>query len=160
MLICSNGWTQLVIDRGFQNAGFCILKFTMSNNKRVSILMQVEPLSLLHFVPNYITNCGDLPRKSLQTLKKHQKLGKNDDEISCPTHWFLVSKNPILQTRSITKSNPMHQVWLFRPPFINGRPQDLVSVFWRKKKPLPPFFESKCPFFIYIIFHFFHSHHL
>ena len=69
--------------------------------------------ALLHFVPNYITNCGDLPRKSLQTLKKHQKLGKNDDEISCPTHWFLVSKNPILQTRSITKSNPMHQVWLF-----------------------------------------------
>ena len=45
MLICSNGWTQLVIDRGFQKAGFCILKFTMSNNKRVSILMQVEPLS-------------------------------------------------------------------------------------------------------------------
>ena len=43
--------------------------------------MQVEPLSLLHFVPNYITNCGDLPRKSLQTLKKHQKLGKNDDEM-------------------------------------------------------------------------------
>ena len=45
MLICSKGWTQLVIDRGFQKAGFCILEFTMSNNKRVSILMQVEPLS-------------------------------------------------------------------------------------------------------------------
>jgi len=25
---------------------------------------------------------------------------------------------------------------LFRAPFINGRPQDLVSVFWKKPKPL------------------------
>merc|ERR1712001_364742 len=41
---------------------------------------------------------------------------------------------------------------LFRPPFINGRPQDSDSVFW-KKKGLVPFFEVKAPlFFIYIIF--------
>ena len=32
---------------------------------------------------------------------------------------------------------------VFRPPFINGRPQDSVSVFWT----LVPFFEPKPPFF-------------
>ena len=42
----------------------------------------------------------------------------------------------------------------FRPPFINGRPQDSDSVFWKKKKkPLTPVFEEFSPvFFISIIF--------
>ena len=30
-------------------------------------------------------------------------------------------------------------VLIFRPPFINGRPQDLVSVFWKKKSQSPCF---------------------
>ena len=33
----------------------------------------------------------------------------------------------------------------FRPPFINGRPQDLVSVFW-KKGHYPPFLSQSVPF--------------
>merc|ERR1712218_539148 len=44
---------------------------------------------------------------------------------------------------------------LFRPPFINGRPQDSDSVFWKKKKkkPLTPVFEEfSYVFFICIIF--------
>ena len=40
----------------------------------------------------------------------------------------------------------------FRPPFINGRPQNLVSVFWKKPKPLflrnfPLFFSFASFFF-------------
>ena len=35
-----------------------------------------------------------------------------------------------------------------------------IPIQFLEERKLPPFFESKCPFFIYIIFHFFHSHHL
>ena len=35
-----------------------------------------------------------------------------------------------------------------------------IPIQFLEERTLPPFFESKCPFFIYIIFHFFHSHHL
>ena len=45
-----------------------------------------------------------------------------------------------------------NDIMFFRPPFINGRPQDSDSVFW-KKKPLTPVFEEFSPvFFICIIF--------
>ena len=40
---------------------------------------------------------------------------------------------------------------LFRPPFINGRPQDSDSVFW-KKKPLTPVFEEFSPVFLFASF--------
>ena len=40
---------------------------------------------------------------------------------------------------------------IFRPPFINGRPQDSVSVFG-EKKALVPFFEVKAPLFSFKTF--------
>ena len=40
---------------------------------------------------------------------------------------------------------------IFRPPFINGRPQDTDSVFWKKKKALVPVFGAIFPLFSFFI---------
>ena len=40
---------------------------------------------------------------------------------------------------------------IFRPPFINGRPQETVLVFWRKKA-LVPVFEAIFPLFSFASF--------
>merc|ERR1711884_361368 len=46
----------------------------------------------------------------------------------------------------------IHDIYFFRPPFINGRPQDSDSVFW--KKAIVPFFEVKAPLFSFTSFSF------
>ena len=88
------------------------------------------------------------------------------NEVSCKyihIHFFCYLKKPrnisdknqhnYVQKIHPKKRNTTYFFALFRPPFINGRPQDSVSVFG---KALVPFFEAISPCFFHL---FFHLHH-
>ena len=76
-------------------------------------------------------------------------------ELSSTNGIFQVQFNGLIQ---IPQNNCATVV--VRPPFINGRPQDLVSVFLEKKPShLPLFFGNFPPFFHFFLF-VFQSHHL
>ena len=80
----------------------------------------------------------------------HLRLNKTIS-ITWPAHFALIHWIYILHSTFTILYD------IFRPLFINGRPQDSDSVFGRKKA-LVPFFESQSPPFFHL--HHFHSHHL
>ena len=74
-----------------------------------------------------------------------------DNKVSISTTYFIAMFSSEFKKNWFCSQSLLY---FFRPPFINGRPQDSVSVFW--KKALVPFFESLVPVFFIC---FFHLHH-
>ena len=128
----------------------------LSNNWQLTSIIVLMILSFFE-VPNYLHTSNTAISSVYDSVSTSTVLHKRTVTRTSRLTWFWFSVENKHWVRCCKMLKRFRITQLFRPPFINGRPQDSDSVFW---KALPPVFESKCPFFIYIIFNFFHSHHL